>query len=181
MGSGATKRTSILNIQTKEKKAEIKVTLDNNKERFSRNNKMEIKVINVQGLSRTKIIEIEKLINENTLLCLTETQQKLDNNIFSKGIEYEISMRSKEDRKGGGVMLIRKNKQFNIERIQRKNVDMMLLKRIFRTVIFDLYIVYMSTNDNKRNDELYKELQQKINQSERKNIFVGDFNGHTVF
>ena len=36
----------------------------------------------MQGLLRTKIIEIEKLMNKNALLCLTETQQKIDNNRY---------------------------------------------------------------------------------------------------
>ena len=36
---------------------------------------LEIKLINIQGLNRTKIVEVEKLIEENTL-CITESQQK---------------------------------------------------------------------------------------------------------
>ena len=38
----------------------------------------QIKLINIQGLTQHKVNEIENLITDNTLLCLTETQQTLD-------------------------------------------------------------------------------------------------------
>ena len=50
-------------------------------EKFFVNNnaKLEISLLNVQGLTQVKQCEIEKLITENTILCLTETQQKYMN------------------------------------------------------------------------------------------------------
>ena len=52
----------------------MKKFLGNNKEIILGNNKMEIKMINVQGLTG-KLLKI-------LLLCLTETQQRLDNIFF---------------------------------------------------------------------------------------------------
>ena len=36
---------------------------------------LEIKLINIQELNRTKNIEVEKLIEENILLCIIESQK----------------------------------------------------------------------------------------------------------
>ena len=42
-----------------------------------------LKLIIIQGLTKTKTMEVEKLMNDHTILVLTETQQKLDTTIWN--------------------------------------------------------------------------------------------------
>ena len=42
--------------------------------------KLQIKLLNIQGLTKVKAIELENLFGNNDILCLTETQQKLEKN-----------------------------------------------------------------------------------------------------
>ena len=53
---------------------------DKNEEKLTTQEKVQIniKVFNIQGVTKCKIPKIEKLIESQTILCLTETQQKLD-------------------------------------------------------------------------------------------------------
>ena len=67
---------------------------------------MKTKLLKIQGLTKAKAIEIEQLLDKNVILCLTETQQKVDSVNFSKGIQYETSMRRYDDKKGGGLMIL---------------------------------------------------------------------------
>ena len=71
----------------------------------------EIKLLNIQGLAQYKINEIENIITDNTLLCLTETQQTLDKTKWNQSLNSYTSMRSKTEKKGGGLMLLHKDKK----------------------------------------------------------------------
>ena len=61
-----------------------------------------MKLINIQGMTKCKIPEIEKLIESQTILCLTETQQKLDSLTWHNNYNRYVSMRNKGAKKGGG-------------------------------------------------------------------------------
>ena len=41
---------------------------------------IKINLINVQGLTQTKAIELENMLTQNEIICLTETQQKVEKN-----------------------------------------------------------------------------------------------------
>ena len=41
----------------------------------------------MQGLTKTKTMEVEKLMNDHTILFLTDTQQKLDTAIWNYRID----------------------------------------------------------------------------------------------
>ena len=45
-----------------------------------------IKVINIQGLTKTKAKEVEEMVQENSLVGLTETQRKVSNINFGKDL-----------------------------------------------------------------------------------------------
>ena len=45
------------------------------------------------------------MLNENMVLCLTETQKKIDDVRLEDGIRMWQSMRDMQDRKGGGLIL----------------------------------------------------------------------------
>ena len=54
---------------------------------------MMIRLLNVQGLSKEKYAEIEEEVEDNTVLCLTETQKKIDNINTAEDIQVYHSMR----------------------------------------------------------------------------------------
>ena len=39
---------------------------------------IKINLINVQGLTQAKAIELENMLTQNEIICLTETQQKVE-------------------------------------------------------------------------------------------------------
>ena len=55
--------------------------------------------------TQTKYIEIEGLKNENTVKCLTGTQQKINNIRLSNTTKYIDKMGEKLDKEGGGLMI----------------------------------------------------------------------------
>ena len=94
---------------------------------------IEIKLINIQGLSKHKVIEIENLVKHQTLLCLTEIQRKIDKIKWNKDYTIYSSMRRKEDKKGGGLMIIHKNDQnFDMQQEQGNNKDLLILRGKFK-------------------------------------------------
>ena len=59
-----------------------------------------IKLINIQGLTKAKYVEVEQLVeNELDIICLTETQLKYDKFEMLKGIKKIESHRESNDRK----------------------------------------------------------------------------------
>ena len=75
-----------------------------------------VKVVNVQGLTKTKGMEIEELINDNSIVCLTETQKKIRDVNFSETFEVIDNMREEKDRKGGGIMVLYRKDRIAKER-----------------------------------------------------------------
>ena len=76
-----------------------------------------IRLVNVQGLTKPKVVELEKLLMEKCeLVCLTETQQKYKKVTFSKGINTVDSMRKSTDKKGGGLLMMYKESCMNLKK-----------------------------------------------------------------
>ena len=139
--------------------------------------------LNVQGLTQSKLIEIEKeVINDKTrIICLVEMHQLRDNLYFSNNIGYTAKYRNEDDKKGGGILLLW-NKNLNnirVEQTENNNSDILTAKVKIADVKFYLVITYAATNDDHRNVEIYKELQNQYDAAANgKILFVGDFNGH---
>ena len=64
---------------------------------------MKIKLLTIQGLTKVKAVELQHLFENNDILCLAETQQKIEQIHFSKSIKYITSMRDVKEEKGGGL------------------------------------------------------------------------------
>ena len=72
--------------------------------------KINIKYVNIQGLTKAKSAEIEKLIeSDKDIICLSETQQKFDKIEVDNTLSTISEMRDLKDKKGGGLMMIFKN------------------------------------------------------------------------
>ena len=80
-----------------------------------------LKLINIQGLTKTKSMEVEKLINDHT--------------IWISSYQKYINMRDKQSKKGGGLMIIHKNKQVptELEQIYTKQEDILILRGTLKT------------------------------------------------
>ena len=66
----------------------------------------EIELINIQGLTQSKAIELDDRVRTNTLLCITETQQTRNRIKFKPDKKSIEQMRTRDDRKGGGLMIV---------------------------------------------------------------------------
>ena len=68
-------------------------------------------LVNVQGLTELKLFELEGILqNRCEIMCLTETQQKRQKLVESEGIEKIEGMRELQDKKGGGLLFLWKQK-----------------------------------------------------------------------
>ena len=59
-----------------------------NRDKPSSHRVIRIKLLNIQGLTQVKAFEIERIITKNIIICLTETQQKLEKINFNQDIRY---------------------------------------------------------------------------------------------
>ena len=101
-----------------------------------------VKYVNIQGLTNIKMCEIEKLIDNNTIMCLTETQLKINKIKVSESLRQAASMRDLKDKKGGGIVVFwRKDSEIEIEEIQTKIKDMLYVKCKIRNKHFYMVIV----------------------------------------
>ena len=141
------------------------------------------KVINIQGLTKVKAKEVEELIVDNSLVvCLTETQKKLQDVNFEDNLIILDNMREEQDRKGGGLMLIfRRNKGIELQKIDTKNRDILHVKGKIEGWDVRVILVYFSVNDENRNMKMRKEIEEIMEGNSDPLIIAGDFNGHTGF
>ena len=154
-------------------------------------NNYHIKLVNIQGLSKTKVVEIECLIkNKGDILCLTETQHKTDKANLSHDITKHIQMRDEKDKKGGGLMVIYQTGcDIDLRKTDTKNTDLLELRGRIKDKDVRILLVYLSIEnkpeDKQRNHSLKTELIEKTEECQRQGnealILLGDFNGHTGY
>ena len=146
------------------------------------NNIFDINLLNVQGLSQPKMIEIEQLlcVNDTSIFCLTETHQTRNTIKMNDDIQILSKMRNIKEKKGGGLMLLwNKNNGIKIEKIDTNHSDILLAFVEIGKCSFYLLLVYMATNDDLINIQIYKEVYKCIESfSNEKFLILGDFNGH---
>jgi len=146
----------------------------------------EIKFINVQGLTNEKYTEIYREIDEMTIMCLIETQKKVDNIRVGHHLKVINSMREMEDRRGGGIMTIyEENRDKWFDKIDSKHRDCMVLKGRLGREKVNLTIVYLRTGNDRavveQNREVLMHVMRGVEEAEYRGevyIMIGDFNGH---
>ncbi len=162
--------------ETSEERKKSKITHEENK--------IEIKLLNVQGLTNAKMYELEKLIkSEQELLCLTETQQKIDKIKMSQNLRKLENMRQEKDRKGGGLMIIwQEGKNIELNKVDTLNKDLLYVRGNIGNTSIAIILVYMSVQDKERNENMETEIRKIIEKLEDENvILLGDFNGHVGY
>ena len=111
---------------TNKKNRESKQDLTKENEKKDRT---EIRLINIQGLTQIKASEIEELVSENSLFCITETQQRYNKIRFMDNTKYISVMREKEDKKGGGIMVVYKESEnVEVKEIKTRDSDVLYVE-----------------------------------------------------
>ena len=146
-----------------------------------------IGLLNVQGLTNSKVIDIANLVkHECKIMCLTETQLKHDKVDIPDGIEKIESMRQLKDRKGGGLLILfERNIGIQITKLATAHSDILHAKVEIASAFFHIILVYFSVinnrKDKERNTLIRKEIESIIDQSVKKEealMVLGDMNGH---
>ena len=111
-------------------------------------------MIKIQGLTQEKQTEIEEYLNNNTIICLTETQHKFLRVNIANDIEHIHSHRIDTDKKGGGLsIMFHKNNDRSIEQVKTNHKDILHVKCTVKKYTFRIILTYMATNDSKRNQQ----------------------------
>ena len=142
---------------------------------------MKINLINTQWLSQMKFMDIDNLLQSDdmSIMCLVETHMNTNNVKMANNVKFINKMRKIEDTKGGGLMIAWINDNFEIQETEHIHADIISAKTKFKTLEFHIILVYISTNNQGRNDILYKKIIFLLNKYHDRKIFiVGDFNGH---
>ena len=105
---------------------------------------LQIKLLNIQGLTKVKAIELESLFWNNDILCLTEAQQKMEKVNFSKNVKYVTSMRDVEEKKGGGLMILYKNGNILMKKIETIHKDILIIQCQIFGLELRMILIYMS-------------------------------------
>lgn len=138
-------------------------------------------MLNIQGLSKIKSVEIESLLQSNTILCLTETQHKYEKINFSPQIKTTVQMRTMEERRGGGLMILHKCENINIGKINTESNDILFTDcTIFGNKV-KLVLCYMAVDDLQHNTKIIDEIKFIIKNIQEDLIILGDFNSHVGF
>lgn len=146
-----------------------------------------INLVNVHGLTKPKILELEQLLaRECDFMCLTETQQIYDRYELSKGIGKIESMREKKDKKGGALLLMYKIENlFGVNKVQTSHSDVLHVAIQVAREVLHIVLVYFSVVSNQehkvRNETIKKEVEKiiaKVKEEHEAIMILGDFNEH---
>ena len=146
-----------------------------------------IEMLNVQGLTEEKTVELLELVKPGVILCLTETQKKVD--AIKRGEEVEVvqSMREMQDRRGGGLMCAVRRRDMKIEKRKTKHRDLLHVgvEILELDLSLELIITYWRTGNEievaNYNEVIAREMGEIIRRAEneeKKLMVLGDFNGH---
>ena len=121
-------------------------------------------MINIQGLGKKKVGEVEELMEtKEHMVCLTETQQKIDKVNLSQHLEKWTAMRNKDEKRGGGLMFIRdKNLEGEIMQETTRSRNILILDVRISDVQFIMILVYMPCGSDAQSGEERKKMLIEI-------------------
>ena len=104
---------------------------------------LKILFINVQGLTKTKLLELQEFVDYRTILCLVETQHKYDKLNVRGDLDKYICMRSIRSKKGGGLMVLKKkDTNIQIDNVYSLHEDCMIIECKIKGFKFKLVTTY---------------------------------------
>ena len=147
-----------------------------------RSHLIKINLLNVQGLTQAKLVEIEESITNQNIFFLTETHNTRKRVYLKSNNTCIEKMRKVDDKKGGGLMVVwERSKEIIITEIETHHVDIILIKLCTKNSIIYILTVYMATNDNS-NENILKEIKSIIVKfDDQELLIIGDFNGQIGF
>ena len=129
-----------------------------------------------------KISEAEDFLNDFTLFCLTETRQKQQNKKLKDNTGCVTSMRNKDEKEGGGIMVLFKETFFKIEKQKCVINDVLFLSCKILNFSFKLIVTYFDTADYNKNVRIKDNITDLLDKfTNIPVILLGDFNGHLGF
>jgi len=148
-----------------------------------------IGLLNVQCLTDLKSVEVARLLgerceNECRVIGLVETHEKYKRVEWMDGVEMVTEMRDMSDKKGGGLMLVKRSDDCLImEKVESGSRDVMMSSLKMNGLEIRLLLVYLDTRDDGRNERIYQKLDEVMEDiPEGLPVCVmGDFNGHVDF
>ena len=147
-----------------------------------------MKLINIQGLTNAKMIELLEILQEKDgetcILFMTETQQKFRRVDFGDKFVQLEKMRDVNDKKGGGLMVVmRQMSESSIEELRCADSDVLRLMISIHPYKLNVFLVYIDGKSNQRMEHSYRAMEcelQKMTPDEML-VVLGDFNGHVGF
>ena len=152
------------------------------------NGRIEVGLLNVQGLTDVKAYEIGKLMEESQgeaiLVGVVETHERYERIEFAEGINRIRVMREGEDKRGGGLMLLSREKDdVMVEGVESGCGDVLVAEVKVRGGVWYVILVYVDTVDMERNAGIYGKLNDIMRGLPENcmRVVMGDFNGHVGF
>ena len=145
-----------------------------------------MKVLNIQGLTNSKYLELHQEINKMNIVCLTETQKKIENVRIGQEVTTISSMREMSEKKGGGLMILYKEEEeFYFEKVENGLSDCLDVRGRVGKQEVNISLVYLGTGGGEEvrstNRGILGHIMRivgKVEEREEKLIVTGDFNCH---
>ena len=151
---------------------------------------VKIQLINVNGLTRDKFVDLMEMSfrgeRNYNVLCMVETHLRHEKfPIDVNNLHNFNAMREEGDKKGGGLkILMEKTKKVEVVKKESKSSEILEIEGTLFDNKMKIILVYFDVNKDKdaikKNDEIRKEIENKMKKSTGKALMIlGDFNAHT--
>ena len=143
--------------------------------------KASVFLVNIRGLTSHKWSEwpamIGKVNSSMRISMLTETQHKIEKVFLGEHYNYEVSMRSQQDKKGGGL-LVGSGDEVSIMKVESGNPDVLCVDMEMRSKRIRVILTYWDVTNNDRNDKIIDCIKRIVEDHEGKLMVLGDMNAH---
>jgi len=126
-----------------------------------------IMMINIQGLTEAKYVELCREVKKRTVLCLVETQKKFLDFQTDSNLDRIDSMREIGDRKGGGIMVLYKEEEsLHLQKREEGHADVLRMEGRIGGMRVTIIVVYLRTGSEQEvriyNRKLLDEVERGI-------------------
>ena len=98
-------------------------------------------------------------------MCLTETQKKVDDIKIVKDVKIIQTMREMQDRKGGGLLIMYKEKEkYDLQKMTTRSTEILHVEGEIGKEQIRIVLVYMKTGNDNETKEHNKKIIEEIGQ-----------------
>ena len=139
-------------------------------------------VNDIQGLTVNKLVEVKDLVQSPNIIALTETHSKFDRFQLSKDFKKTEQFKSKNERKGGLMLLYKDDEKIGVEKLSTNHNDLLHDRIIVHGFLFHIIFVYFSVSDKETNNKIKTNIDEILRMTDDKPlILLSDFNDHLGF